>query len=95
MARGGAIPTGSRPFVTRSAAGVLSPGRGHCLKQRLGFLKDERDDFEDLVDVSEDADEQGWVPCAAFSTGGAATRKATWPIICGHQADHGSRPGGL
>jgi hypothetical protein len=25
-------------------------------------LKDDGDDFEDLVDVSEDDDQQGWVP---------------------------------
>jgi hypothetical protein len=43
---------GSRRLVARSRS----------LSERLGFLKDERDDFEDLVDVGEDADEQGWVP---------------------------------
>jgi hypothetical protein len=56
--------TSSRPFTTPSAAGGWSRGRGHCLKirHRLGFLKDDGDDFADLVDVGEDNDAEGWLP---------------------------------
>jgi hypothetical protein len=32
------------------------------IRRKLGFLKDDEDDFEDLIYVGDDGDEEVWVP---------------------------------
>ena len=39
------------------------------IRRKLGFLKDDEDDFEDSIDVGEDADERAWVPPREVSIG--------------------------
>jgi hypothetical protein len=51
--------------------------------RKHGFLKEDGDDFEDLVDVGQDDDEQGWVPFRQVQYRWVAVSKVTWPISCG------------
>ena len=51
-------PLRPRQSAARSLVAVLLSN----IRRKLGFLKEDGDDFEDLVDVDNDDDEQEWVP---------------------------------